>query len=177
MAEYQLENIPGWKKHYVDEAMTRAVLRTCNKCGLQVVQGDGCNKMKCSVCNNLQCFYCSKDINDSKYNHFNKSSDATRQSCPLYDEVLGRQQKEADDAKLLALQRVGVEIKIKETDQRTNVKRTVVEPMSRFDGDPTWGLEGAALTRYFEEMRRLEERFGEDWPRVREERRRFGLRC
>lgn len=41
-------------RHIVEEAMTAALIRNCNKCKRPFIKEYGCNKMSCSHCGNLQ---------------------------------------------------------------------------------------------------------------------------
>ena len=41
-------------RHVVEEAMSAALIRTCNRCKHQFVKDHGCNKMTCSHCRNVQ---------------------------------------------------------------------------------------------------------------------------
>jgi hypothetical protein len=66
-------------RHTVEEAMTEAYVRRCNKCGKGFLKEDGCNKMKC-LCGNFQCYVCSLDVVD--YSHFQDNSNDGE--CPLY---------------------------------------------------------------------------------------------
>jgi hypothetical protein len=59
----------------VEEAMTAAFVRVCNKCKKEFLKEDGCNKMKCP-CGNSQCYICSQNVED--YGHFDLE-------CPLYE--------------------------------------------------------------------------------------------
>ncbi|KAL9063106.1 MAG: hypothetical protein Q9157_008413, partial [Trypethelium eluteriae] len=65
-------------RHTVEEAMTEALVRKCNKCRNPFIKEDGCNKMTCPKCSNTQCYICSADIN-SNYDHFFRDF-----GCPLY---------------------------------------------------------------------------------------------
>ena len=76
--DYQGENKLA-AKHVVEEAMTEAFVRKCNKCNRPFVKEDGCNKMKCT-CGNLQCYVCSSNVSD--YSHFE-----SRMTCPLYGDM------------------------------------------------------------------------------------------
>lgn len=41
-------------RHKLEEAMTEALVRTCNKCKNKFIKESGCNKMTCSRCRTLQ---------------------------------------------------------------------------------------------------------------------------
>ncbi|KXT09588.1 hypothetical protein AC579_2505 [Pseudocercospora musae] len=96
-------------RHKIEEAMTAAMLRSCNKCKKQFIKDFGCNKMSCPSCGNLQCYVCSETIKD--YNHFNEGPHGNRQGgqtlngakkCPLYDNVEERHEREVKEAEVAA---------------------------------------------------------------------------
>ncbi|KXT03202.1 hypothetical protein AC578_4746 [Pseudocercospora eumusae] len=96
-------------RHKIEEAMTAAMLRSCNKCKKQFIKDYGCNKMSCPSCGNLQCYVCSETIKD--YNHFNEGPHGVRQGgqalngakkCPLYDNVEERHEREVKEAEAAA---------------------------------------------------------------------------
>jgi DNA-directed RNA polymerase subunit RPC12/RpoP len=78
---YQVENKLA-ARHVVEEAMTQAFVRKCNKCSKVFLKEDGCNKITCE-CGNKQCYVCGMDVAD--YAHFDQSGDTTK--CPLYGEM------------------------------------------------------------------------------------------
>lgn len=57
-------------RRQIEEAMSEALIRKCNKCGTPFVKEEGCNKMTCTRngCMNIQCYVCSKSCG---YDHFN----------------------------------------------------------------------------------------------------------
>jgi TRIAD3 protein (E3 ubiquitin-protein ligase RNF216) len=55
-------------RHRIEEAMTAALVRHCNRCRQQFIKESGCNKMSCSACHNLQCYCCGETVTD--YTHF-----------------------------------------------------------------------------------------------------------
>ncbi|KAF1817281.1 hypothetical protein P152DRAFT_387701, partial [Eremomyces bilateralis CBS 781.70] len=65
--EYRKEK-KSTARHEVEEAMTEALVRTCNKCSFKFYKDEGCNKIICSKCRNMQCYVCGKNVTD--YNHF-----------------------------------------------------------------------------------------------------------
>jgi hypothetical protein len=79
--EYQIDNKLA-AKHVVEEAMTRAFVRKCNKCSRVFLKEDGCNKITCE-CGNKQCYVCGTDVAD--YKHFAQPGDTTK--CPLQGEM------------------------------------------------------------------------------------------
>ena len=88
-------------KHTVEEAMTAALLRKCNRCEKAFLKEGGCNKMYCT-CGNQQCFVCSADVGG--YDHFDKTQDGTgTQDCPLYDDTAKRLREEVAVAQVHAI--------------------------------------------------------------------------
>ncbi|KAJ3429064.1 e3 ubiquitin-protein ligase [Anaeramoeba flamelloides] len=55
---------------YMEEELTKALLRTCNKCGQKYFKNEGCNKIDCSHCGEIMCYICGESINKETYDHF-----------------------------------------------------------------------------------------------------------
>ena len=94
-------------RHKIEEAMTAALIRSCNKCKKQFIKEFGCNKMTCPSCGNLQCYVCSVTLQN--YNHFDQNPPGSRVTagaqsklCPLYDNVEERHEREVKDAEAAA---------------------------------------------------------------------------
>ncbi|KAM3424729.1 hypothetical protein BST61_g6716 [Cercospora zeina] len=96
-------------RHKIEEAMTAALVRKCNKCSKPFIKDFGCNKMFCTSCGNLQCYVCSQTVKD--YNHFDQSptgapnanaAGASVKRCPLYDNVEERHEREIKEAEAKA---------------------------------------------------------------------------
>ncbi|KAH7150487.1 hypothetical protein B0J13DRAFT_620794 [Dactylonectria estremocensis] len=101
-AEAALENgVPA--RRGIEEAMSSALIRKCNKCNTPFIKESGCNKMRCprEGCRNNQCYVCSKSCD---YAHFN---DVTRGgkagNCPLFDVTEKRHEEEIQNARNKAL--------------------------------------------------------------------------
>ncbi|KAK0620228.1 ring finger protein [Immersiella caudata] len=96
-------------RHQIEEAMSEAMIRRCNKCNTPFIKENGCNKMTCTAsgCRNIQCYVCSKSCD---YAHFD---DATRGGkkgqCPLFDSVDQRHEDEVKAAELKERLRVAQE--------------------------------------------------------------------
>lgn len=95
-------------RHRVDEAMSRALIRNCNKCNTPFIKEEGCNKMTCtqSGCRNIQCYICSKSCD---YNHFNDPGRGGKiGNCPLFDAkgVHDRHENEVSEAQKAAMAEV-----------------------------------------------------------------------
>ncbi|KAF2189577.1 hypothetical protein K469DRAFT_562812 [Zopfia rhizophila CBS 207.26] len=86
-------------RHTLEEAMSKALIRFCNKCKHPFIKEYGCNKMTCTNCRNTQCYICSKDV--SGYDHFSDNSHPNR--CPLHDNVEARHEEEVKKAEAVAL--------------------------------------------------------------------------
>ncbi|KAK7417329.1 hypothetical protein QQX98_004606 [Neonectria punicea] len=102
----------------VEEAMTAAMIRKCNKCNPLPLSDDepnrntpfikesGCNKMRCTRrgCGNTQCYVCSKSCD---YAHFNDPARGGQEgNCPLFDVTENRHLEEVKNAEAEALKRV-----------------------------------------------------------------------
>ncbi|KAH0371685.1 hypothetical protein KCU65_g1792, partial [Aureobasidium melanogenum] len=68
-------------RHRIEEARSKALIRNCNKCKQAFIKSDGCNKMTCSQCGNLQCYLCGVNVT-ANYAHFN----APGSKCPVFSE-------------------------------------------------------------------------------------------
>lgn len=89
-------------RHTIEEAMTAALIRSCNKCKKQFIKDYGCNKMTCPSCQNVQCYICSETLKG--YEHFSQHPGGEARlggKCPLYDNLEERHEREvkaAEDA-------------------------------------------------------------------------------
>ncbi|TKA75571.1 hypothetical protein B0A55_07938 [Friedmanniomyces simplex] len=100
---------PADKRHAIEEAMTMALMQTCNKCQLKYIKAFGCNEMRCSRCESLQCYICSETIDG--YDHFDEGlyreiTPATAKRCPLYDNAERRHEMLRGQAELVARQQI-----------------------------------------------------------------------
>ncbi|KAM0130662.1 hypothetical protein ACHAP3_007202 [Botrytis cinerea] len=96
-------------RRQIEEAMSAAMIRTCNKCSTPFVKEEGCNKMTCTRngCRNVQCYVCSKSCN---YDHFNDVKRGGKEgNCPLFESVEERHNDEVKKAEKEALDRVRAE--------------------------------------------------------------------
>ncbi|KAI0872935.1 hypothetical protein GGS24DRAFT_491117 [Hypoxylon argillaceum] len=106
-------------RHMLEEAMSEALIRRCNKCLNPFVKLDGCNKIRCSKCGTLQCDVCRKTIKD--YSHFNDLKRGGKDGqCPLFDESEGRHQAEISSAE--------AEMRKKVVKENPNVRRCASRP-------------------------------------------------
>lgn len=107
-AEAALESgIPA--RRGIEEAMTAALIRKCNKCSTPFIKESGCNKMRCTRrgCKNIQCYVCSKSCD---YSHFNDPGRGGKAgNCPLFDVTENRHEEEIriaqEEAKKLAAEK------------------------------------------------------------------------
>ncbi|KAF8532182.1 hypothetical protein JB92DRAFT_2845293 [Gautieria morchelliformis] len=81
-------------RHFIEEAMTKALMRNCPKCNKGFVKENGCNKMICPNCHTVSCYICREVI--VGYNHF--GAQGRRFMCNLWDPVELRHDNEVIDA-------------------------------------------------------------------------------
>ncbi|KAI1767274.1 hypothetical protein GGR53DRAFT_463573 [Hypoxylon sp. FL1150] len=92
-------------RHELEEAMTAALVRICNKCKNPFLKSDGCNKIACTKCGTKQCYVCRKTI--TSYDHFNDVSRGGKKGqCPLFDNTEERHQDEVRRAEEEARRKV-----------------------------------------------------------------------
>ena len=92
------------ERHAVEEAMTKALLKTCPKCGKQILKQDGCNKVIC-FCGGMLCDYCGKDITIEGYQHFEGHSVSKTKKCPTHDNFHERRKAEVNKAEAEAIKK------------------------------------------------------------------------
>ncbi|KAF6759266.1 hypothetical protein DFP72DRAFT_1102545 [Ephemerocybe angulata] len=85
----------------IEEAMTKALMRSCPKCGKAFIKTDGCNKMTCPQCQTLSCYICKQEIKG--YDHFHTGGRRKLggpSKCPLHDniQIEKRHEQEVKDA-------------------------------------------------------------------------------
>jgi len=106
-------------RRVIEEAMSAAMIRKCNKCGTPFIKEAGCNKMTCtrSGCRNVQCYVCSKSCD---YSHFDDAArGGKRGNCPLFESVEQRHQDEVNAAMEEARKKVA--------DENPDVKADLLE--------------------------------------------------
>ncbi|CAK7264176.1 hypothetical protein SEPCBS119000_000865 [Sporothrix epigloea] len=86
----------------IEEAMSAAMIRKCNKCGTPFIKELGCNKMSCSRagCQNVQCYICHKSCDYSHFDDTNRGGKAG--NCPLFESAEQRHNDEVQVAEELA---------------------------------------------------------------------------
>ncbi|KAJ3451239.1 e3 ubiquitin-protein ligase [Anaeramoeba flamelloides] len=128
---------------YIEEEMTKALLRRCNKCGQQYYKTEGCNKIVCSHCKEIMCYLCGKSINREKYNHFSdkkggcklwtKVKEDKRRVRKAYQKARKRVQKEMRKRKLKEKNKKNVKTKhlVFEEKKKNNRKNHLYEKKKR----------------------------------------------
>lgn len=130
--EFKKENGVS-ERHQIEEARTKAVLRTCPKCKSAIYKDGGCNKIMCS-CGGAVCDYCGKDITKEKYNHFKDGPTSTgipglRGKCPTHDNDYERNQQNMEKAEQEAMAKVRKENPdLSEDDLRIKFRENVKTP-------------------------------------------------
>ncbi|KAL4878902.1 hypothetical protein BJY04DRAFT_220733 [Aspergillus karnatakaensis] len=87
------------ERHEVEEAMSKALIRTCPRCQVKIVKEYGCNNMHCSKCGASMCYICQKDITKQGYDHFRRGG------CAQDDAMAReRERKEIQEAQKAAIE-------------------------------------------------------------------------
>ncbi|PBP17412.1 ring finger protein [Diplocarpon rosae] len=139
-AEYATENGLSIRRQ-VEEAMSAAMIRKCNKCDAPFVKEEGCNKMTCTRngCRNIQCYVCHKSCD---YSHFNDQSRGGKVgNCPLFESAEQRHDEEVKRAEQEILDKVlaahpqytmdDLKIKMSEEVKKDDDKRKALDPRAR----------------------------------------------
>jgi TRIAD3 protein (E3 ubiquitin-protein ligase RNF216) len=125
--------------HLVAESMSEGVIRKCNKCTSPFIKEEGCNKMTCTRCGNIQCYVCSKNCG---YDHFNDTTRGGKQgNCPLFDNSDERHVNDRNKAKQERIAAIRAEhpeyteedldIKMSEEVAKDDEKRRLNNPRAR----------------------------------------------
>ncbi|KAI1502393.1 hypothetical protein F5X99DRAFT_417918 [Biscogniauxia marginata] len=92
-------------RHILEEAMSAALIRRCNKCQNPFVKQDGCNKVVCTKCRTIMCDVCRQTVKD--YSHFDDTRRGGKQGqCPLFDKSDIRYDDEVREAEIKARRKV-----------------------------------------------------------------------
>lgn len=144
-------------RHTIEEAMTAALIRSCNRCKKQFIKDFGCNKMTCPSCRNLQCYVCSETLKG--YDHFDQTPQGDPRpggKCPLYDNLEERHEREVKAAEEAARAQViasnpdvapeDLEIKVSDAVKKSTEQRIRRAGPEGLGGGPQgWGAAHAAL--------------------------------
>ncbi|TVY17548.1 E3 ubiquitin-protein ligase [Lachnellula arida] len=136
-------------RRQIEEAMSAALIRKCNKCGTPFVKDEGCNKMTCTRngCRNVQCYVCSASCS---YDHFDDQSRGGRQgNCPLFESTFERHDIDVGKAAKEAIDKVRAEHpEYTEEDLKVHVSENVLkDDEQRKQMDPRAHLAAAAQMR------------------------------
>lgn len=112
--EFAKESGADSHRRRLEDAMSEALVRKCNKCKTPFIKTDGCNKITCTKCRNVQCYICSEDCvagpNGSSYIHFNDPSRGGKEGqCQLFDNTEQRHQEQVDAAQKEAMAKIRAE--------------------------------------------------------------------
>ena len=100
------------ERHIIEEAMTKALVKSCPKCQTSLLKDGGCNKMVCSKCRCCVCDYCGKDITKEGYGHFDNGAGTNplaRKKCPSTGNDYIRNKERIEQAEKDAMAKVRAE--------------------------------------------------------------------
>ncbi|TVY48852.1 E3 ubiquitin-protein ligase [Lachnellula occidentalis] len=136
-------------RRQIEEAMSAALIRKCNKCGTPFVKDEGCNKMTCTRngCHNVQCYVCSESCS---YNHFDdQNRGGQKGNCPLFESTSERHDVDVGKAAKEAIDKVRAEHpEYTEEDLKVHMSEDVLkDDEKRKQRDPRAHLAVAAQMR------------------------------
>jgi TRIAD3 protein (E3 ubiquitin-protein ligase RNF216) len=123
-------------RRQIEEAMSEALIRKCNKCGTPFVKEEGCNKMTCtrSGCGNVQCYVCSRSCTYSHFNDEHRGGKAG--NCPLFEKTSQRHEDEVKKAEKVALEKIRAKHpELREEDLTVKVSEAVLQDEQRRHGN------------------------------------------
>jgi TRIAD3 protein (E3 ubiquitin-protein ligase RNF216) len=154
--EQHAKNKKACSRHTIEEAMTAALLRSCNNCKKQFIKEYGCNKMTCPSCKNLQCYVCSETLKG--YDHFDQHPGGGARAggkCPLYDNLEERHEREVQAAKETAtalviannpdVEREDLEIKVSDAVKKSTERQIRQAGPEGLGGGPANARWGAGM--------------------------------
>ncbi|KAJ4289492.1 hypothetical protein N0V88_006974 [Collariella sp. IMI 366227] len=100
-------------RHKIEEAMSAALIRKCNKCTTPFIKENGCNKMTCvrPGCRNVQCYVCSVSVEQRHEDEVNAALQEARKqvaeenpdvSADLLDIAFSERVKQDDERRKAA---------------------------------------------------------------------------
>ncbi|KDQ54307.1 hypothetical protein JAAARDRAFT_38467 [Jaapia argillacea MUCL 33604] len=93
-------------RHLIEEAMSKALMRNCPKCGKGFIKESGCNKMVCPHCATMSCYVCRNII--TGYEHYGNpppyNGRVDPNKCQLWDPVEKRHSDEVTAARQKAME-------------------------------------------------------------------------
>jgi TRIAD3 protein (E3 ubiquitin-protein ligase RNF216) len=93
------------RKH-VEEAMTQAAVRACNKCKAPFVKEFGCNSMTCASCGNEQCYSCNQNVShEAAYGNWHWGAESEGK-CVLFENTASQRENDSKKAEKEAIQKV-----------------------------------------------------------------------
>ncbi|KAJ6236318.1 e3 ubiquitin-protein ligase [Anaeramoeba flamelloides] len=102
-------------RKYIEEEMTKALIRTCNNCQQNYFKSQGCNKVICTNCGEIMCYLCQLSINKEKYSHFSDK----RGGCKLFT-------NERDDLKRVEAAEKIAKAKVEKLLKKKNLERSKI---------------------------------------------------
>eukprot|EP01135_Chromosphaera_perkinsii_P009633 Nk52_evm83s1810 gene=Nk52_evmTU83s1810 len=116
----------------VEEEMSRAMIRSCPKCGTEFLKEDGCNKMRCPKCRALSCYICRELINlegQAAYTHFCQHPRSPNKGCRRCQKCsLWTNPEQTDDKRIEEIQQRGMEKKRRLTYAEDSLNDRLIGP-------------------------------------------------
>lgn len=123
------------QRRRLEDAMSEALVKKCNKCKTPFIKSDGCNKITCTKCRNIQCYICSEDCvataTGGTYAHFNDPSRGGKAGqCQLFDDTETRHQEVVNAAQKAAIAKIQAEFP-GYTEEELKINETAAEKEDR----------------------------------------------
>ena len=75
------------RRKLIEEQLTGALVRECNKCRTRFLKTEGCNKMTCPSCDAKMCYICKQPVQDYQHFYGQGGGPSATKTCPMFSDT------------------------------------------------------------------------------------------